>query len=292
MVDLSIIIVSYNTEELLKKCLESIFSQNRSISFEVIVIDNASTDGSAEAISNFQFIRNKKNVGFAKANNQGVKLAKGKYLLFLNPDTIVYPKTLEGMVAFMEGNQHAGVATCRVNLPNKKLDDASHRGFPTPWNAFCYFSGLSKLLPSSKLLNGYNLGWMDLSKKHEIDSCAGAFMMVRREAGESIGWWDEDYFWYGEDLDFCYRLKKNGWKIFFVPLFSILHYKGVSGGIKRSSRHISSASKETRIRATKARFEAMKIFYKKHYMNTYPRIITWLVMQGINLKLYFNLRFL
>jgi len=299
MVDLSIIIVSYNTKEFLLKCLQSIIENIGDLKIEIIVVDNASTDGSADAISNFQFprlaakraisnfqlIRNKKNVGFSKANNIGVKASSGKCLLFLNPDTIIYRNTFEKMVEFMDNNKEAGAATCKVVLPNGELDDACHRGFPTPWRAFCYFSGLSKILPRSKLFSGYSLGFMDLSITHEIDACAGAFMIVRREAGEKIGWWDEDYFWYGEDLDFCYRLKEKGLKIYFVPTVSILHYKGVSGGIKKVSNHLTTASKETRIHATKARFEAMRIFYKKYYVSRYPQFITWLIMQTINFKL-------
>ncbi|MDO8461048.1 MAG: glycosyltransferase family 2 protein [bacterium] len=288
MIDLSIIIVSYNTKEFLLKCLQSIIENIGDLKIEIVVVDNASTDGTISEVQSYssklKIIENAKNVGFSKANNQGVKEANGRYLLFLNPDTIVHSKTLEEMVEFMDNNKEAGAATCKVELPNGKLDDASHRGFPTPWRAFCYFSGLSKILPRSKLFSGYSLGFMNLSVTHEIDACAGAFMMVRKEAGEKIGWWDEDYFWYGEDLDFCYRLKQKSWKIYFIPDVSILHYKGVSGGIKEISNHITTATEETKIRATKARFEAMRIFYKKHYQNKYPEIITWLILQGINLK--------
>jgi len=297
-VDLSIIIVSYNTKEFLKNCLVSILSSiNGKLSYEVIVVDNASSDGSVQEIqkskvkgqnhnSKVKIIENKKNLGFSAANNIGVKQAEGRYLLFLNPDTIVYPSTLETMVEFMDKNIDAGAATCKVLLINGELDDASHRGFPTPWNSFAHFSGLSNIFPRSRLFGGYNLGWMDLGKTHEIDSCAGAFMMVRKEAGEKIGWWDEDYFFYGEDLDFCYQLKQKKWRIYYVPTISILHYKGVSGGIKNISKAITTADRKTKERATGERFEAMKIFYKKHYLKKYPTLITWLVFWGISIKLW------
>ncbi|HYM65402.1 MAG TPA: glycosyltransferase family 2 protein, partial [Candidatus Sulfotelmatobacter sp.] len=131
---------------------------------------------------------------------------------------------------------------------------------------------------------GYNLGYMDLSKTHVIDALAGAFMIVRRKAGEEVGWWDEDYFFYGEDLDFCFMLKQKGWKVYYVPEVSILHYKGVSGGIKKDSQKITTASKETKKFATKWRFAAMRIFYKKHYEQKYPWIVTRLVYLGIYLK--------
>lgn len=294
MTTLSIIIVSYNTGEFLRKSLQSVFDQDsKDIKTEVIVVDNASLDATAQIIekefAKVIFIQNKENYGFSKANNIGVKKATGEYILFLNPDTIVNKESIEIIIEFMDSHKDAGVATCRINLPDGNLDDACHRGFPNPWNSFCYFFGLSKIFPHSRLFSGYSLGFMDLSKIHQIDACAGAFMMVRREAGQQVTWWDEDFFWYGEDLDFCYRLKQKGWKIYFIPSSSILHYKGVSGGIKGHSKEISTASMDTRKRATYARFEAMKLFYKKHYIHRYPKFLTWVVFQVINLKLWIAL---
>ncbi|QQG41108.1 MAG: glycosyltransferase family 2 protein [Candidatus Levyibacteriota bacterium] len=286
--DLSIIIVSFNTKDILQECLDSVYKNlSQKYSTEVIVVDNGSTDGTVEKIQNvkIKIIQNKKNLGFSRANNIGVKQAKGRYVLFLNSDTVLFRGTVEIIVKFMDSNQGTGAATCKVVLPNEKLDDAAHRGFPTPWNAFCHFSGLSRVFPRSRIFAGYSLGWIDLTTIHEIDACAGAFMMVRRSAGEEIGWWDEDFFWYGDDLDFCYRLKEKKWKIYYVPTVSILHYKGVSGGIKEISKNITKADPKTKALATKARFEAMKIFYKKHYTDRYPSIITWFVMTGINVKL-------
>lgn len=289
MKDLSIIIISYNTKQFLKDCLLSIIKNTpKKIKAEIIVVDNYSTDGSSDLIEkefpSVVLIKNKENLGFSKANNIGVKHSKGRYVLFLNSDTVVYPKTLERMIEFMDQHKEAGAATCKAVLPNGQIDEACHRGFPTPWNAFCYFSGLSRLFPKIKLFSGYSLGHMDLGKIHQIDACCGAFMIVRKEVGDDVGWWDEDFFWYGEDLDFCYRLKQRGWKIFFSPDASILHYKGVSGGIKSLSAHLTKADSQTKKLATKARFEAMRIFYKKHYQDKYPFFITWLVLLGINLR--------
>lgn len=292
MIDLSIIIVSYNTKAFLEKCLDSL-RKNAPIqySFEIIVVDNDSKDGSCEMVKkNFidvQLIENKKNYGFSKANNIGIKKAKGRYILFLNSDTEVSQDTLDTMVAFMDDQTDAGAATCKVVMPNGKLDDASHRGFPTPWNSFSYFSGLAKLFPKSMLFNGYNLAWKDIHKTHTIDALAGAFMLVRREAGEQAGWWDEDYFFYGEDLDFCYELSQKGWNIYYVPIVKILHYKGVSGGIKHVSKALTTASSETKKRITRERFNAMKIFYEKHYKDRYPGVVTWFIMKGIDIKLWF-----
>ena len=293
MTDLSIIIVSYNTRDLITKCLDSIKETARSISFEVFIIDNGSTDDSVEVIKKYvkedksqktHFVENDKNLGFSKANNKAMKNAKGRYVLFLNPDTVIYPRTLDYMVKYMDENKQVGAATCELIMPNGEIDDASHRGFPTPWNSFNHFSGFSKIFPHSRIFSGYSQGWKDLNKTHEIDALAGAFMIVRREAGDQVGWWDEDYFFYGEDLNFCYDLIKRGWKIMYVPEVSILHYKGVSGGLKKVSKEITTASLETKKRATKARFNAMKIFYKKNYEDKYPKFLTKLVMFGISLK--------
>lgn len=292
MVDLSIIIVSYNTKDILLECLESVYNNlPKNLAVEVFVVDNASSDGSVEMVKR-EFpktivIENKENFGFSKANNMCVEKAKGKYILFLNSDTKILQDVFTEMIIFMEKQKETGAATCRVELPSGDIDDASHRGFPTPWNAFCHFSGLSKIFPRSRIFSGYSFGWKDLSATHEIDACAGAFMIVRRVAGEQIGWWDEDFFWYGDDLDLCFRLKEKGWKIYYVPTVSILHYKGVSGGIKSHSQHLTTADEETKNLATKARFSAMKIFYRKHYLKKYPKFVMWLVMLGIEFKLRF-----
>ncbi|OGH42349.1 MAG: hypothetical protein A3H79_01185 [Candidatus Levybacteria bacterium RIFCSPLOWO2_02_FULL_36_8b] len=288
--DISIIIVSYNGKKFLKNCIASIIDNvSNKINYEIIVVDNNSSDNSAEMIrkefSQIKLIANKENNGFSKANNQGVKASqKSRYILFLNPDTIMQKNTLEKMFELMESHRDAGAATCKLVMPNGKIDDASHRGFPTPWNSLCHFSGLSRIFPKSRIFAGYNLGWMDMSKTHEIDVLAGAFMLVRREAGEEVKWWDEDYFFYGEDIDFCYMLKQKGWKIYYVPTVFITHFKGVSGGIKAVSKEITTASEETKRTTTKWRFKAMRIFYNKHYKQKYPWIINALVNLGISIK--------
>ncbi len=306
MIDISIIIINYNTREFLKRCLVSILqSMEGKLKYEIIVVDNSSTDGSVEEIQNstlrlrsgrefkvqndsskFKIIANKKNLGFSAANNIGIRASSksSKYVLFLNPDTIMQKNTIETMIKFMNDHKDAGAATCRLVMPNGEIDDASHRGFPTPWNAFCHFSGLSRIFPKSRIFAGYNLGWMNFEETHEIDVLAGAFMLVRREAGVEVKWWDEDYFFYGEDIDFCYQLKQKGWKIYYLPDVFVTHYKGVSGGLKKVSKEITTASEETKKRATKWRFNAMRIFYKKHYAGKYPWIVNQLINLGISIK--------
>jgi GT2 family glycosyltransferase len=288
VIDVSVVIANHNSADFLVRCVDSVKAGAGSLTVETIVVDNASHPASLVGLearlSDVELIRNTHNRGFSAANNQGVRIARGRYVLFLNPDTLIEESTLPSLVAYMDSMSNVGAATCFVRLPDGKLDDAAHRGFPTPWNALCQFSGLSRLFPRSRLLSGYTLGWQDLSVTHDIDALAGCFMLVRREAGEAAEWWDEDYFFYGEDLDFCFNLKQQGWKIAFVPEVSILHYKGMSSGIKKASRHISQADRSTRAMATRARFAAMRIFYDKHYKAIYPAPIRWLVLAGIGLK--------
>lgn len=302
-IKLSIIIVNFNTTKFVVDCLFSIFQSSfPSDNLEIILVDNDSKKKNLKKaihemlkIENLKrkirikIIENQKNLGFAKANNQGIKEAKGKYILLLNPDTLVERDTLAKMIDFMERNKNTGIATCRVVLKNGSLDDACHRGFPTPWRAFCYFSGISSLFPYSQFFNGYHLGYKDLTKVHEVEAVAGAFMLVRKEAGDSVGWLDEDYFWYGEDLDFCLKVKENGWKIMFVPYVKILHYKGIASGIKYHSKNLSTASKEIQALAMHARFQVMRIFYEKHYKKKYPRWLTGLILGGIKFKEYLSL---
>lgn len=298
-IDLSIVIVTYNSFETIKQCVDSVEKTIKKNSFEIVVIDNDSKDDTSELARNLEkqyknllFIKNKENCGFSKANNIGIKHTSGRFLLFLNPDTLVYKNTIDGMIDFMDKTTNAGAATCFVELKNGKLDDSCHRGFPTPWRSSCYFMGLSRLFPKSKLFAGYNMTYLDLEKTHEIDSLAGSFMITRREVGEKLGWWDEDFFFYGEDLDFCFRIKQLGYKVYFVPSYRALHYKGVSSGIKKVSKEISKATRETRLFATRHRFNAMRIFYNKHYEERYPKVVTWLVYKAIDLKKWFGSSYL
>jgi GT2 family glycosyltransferase len=294
-VDLSIIILNYNTKAITLEAIKSIETHYpkdiTSGNFEVIVTDNDSPDKSLEAfkeykkntkMKSFHVVDNGGNIGFAAGNNKGLPYANGRYILFLNPDTVVHPKTLTRMVSFMDEHPNAGAATCKLELSSGGIDEASHRGFPTPWNAFCHFSGLEKVFPKNKLFAGYTQGWKNMNKIHEVDAITGAFLLVPRKVGEAVGWWDEDYFFYGEDLQFCYNIRKIGYKIYYVPDVSIIHYGGVSSGIKKQSKNISTANMEIRKKVQGWRFDAMRIFYKKNYDHLYPKPVTWLVHTGIN----------
>lgn len=295
--EISIIIVAYNSEETIVGCVNSVLSTVKKNSFEIIISDNSPSEATGEIVKKeyssekrVTYIKNEENYGFSKGNNIAIKHAKGKYVLFLNPDTKVYEGTIDGMIEFMKKTPDCGAATCFMELPNGELDDSSHRGFPTPWNSLSHFLGLSKIFRQSKLFGGYNMTYLDTSHTHEIDALAGSFMIVPFSVGEKLHWWDEDYFFYGEDLDFCYRIKNIGLKIYFVADYKALHMKGISSGIKKVSQHTSKASLETKRFATHHRFRAMEIFYKKHYEQKYPRVVGALVQLGINAKRSMTLR--
>lgn len=291
---LSIIILNYNSGEYLKKCLESISKSISKYDFETIIVDNASTDKSVElskkiSLDNSKYLILDKNIGFAAGNNQGVKIVNpnSKYVLFLNPDTTVEQNTIEKILEFIENNSSkVDAATCFITLAaTGKMQPECHRGFPTPLNAFWHFFGfgLPKIFPKSKFFNGYFQGHLDLTIPHPIDCCVGAFLLVKKEVGQDIGWWNEKYFFYGEDLDFCYKLKQKKYHLYFYPDCKITHFQGVSSGIINQSKNISKASRETKIRSALASTNAMKIFYTENLINKYPKIAKPFIMAGIKL---------
>lgn len=256
--------------------------------YEVFVVDNGSSDDSAQSIKSLmpwvKLIENKENLGFAKANNQAIQLAQGEYILLLNPDTENIDNGIEKTLNFMDKHPEIDAITCRVELADGKPDWACHRGFPTPWASFCYFLGLEKIFPKSKLFGQYHLTYLALNEPHEIDVPSGCFFMVRRKVIEKVGLLDEAYFMYGEDVDWAYRIKKAGGKIYFYPDAKIIHYKGCSSGIKKETQKKTAVSKATKIKAVNCFYDAMKIFYKKHYKTKYPFFINWLIYLGIEIK--------
>ncbi|AFN73539.1 glycosyl transferase family 2 [Melioribacter roseus P3M-2] len=265
MIDLSIIIVNYNVKEFLLNLLESIRKASDNLSIETIVVDNASEDGSVEAIQTkfpeVILIANEKNLGFGAANNIALEKARGKYLLLLNPDTIVKEDTFRKMIDFFDKNPNAGIAGCKVLNPDGTLQLACRRSFPGPWTSFTKVMGLSSLFPKSKLFARYNLTFLDENQTYEVDAVSGAFMMLRREVYEKIGGFDPQFFMYGEDLDLCYRTQQAGYKVYYVHSTEIFHYKGES--TKRSS-----------IDETKYFYDAMHLFVKKHLSSSF-------IVQGI-----------
>ncbi|MBU2577767.1 glycosyltransferase family 2 protein [Patescibacteria group bacterium] len=292
-IDLSVIILSYNTRELLSQCVNSISPENqKGISFETIVVDNASQDGSQEIVEKefprVILVRNKENIGFSGGNNVGIKIAKGNFILFLNSDTKVNKDALRQAVSFMKQNPEVGALSAKTLLPSGKMDPDCHRGFPHAWASLTYFLGLEKLFPKSRIFGQYHEAYLGFETNHEIDAGAGAFMMIKREVIEKVGIWDEEYFFYGEDLDFFYRIKKAGYKVYFYAKPLLVHHKGASSGLRKESKKINRNSKENRVKVAKASVKAMEIFYRKFYKDQYPEWLTFLVLMTIRVKGFFR----
>lgn len=271
--DLSIIIVNYKTLELTSDCIDSIIKGNtKGLDYEIIVVDNASGDGSIEALQS-QFpvvkaIKNQENLGFSKANNLGMKMATGEFILLLNSDTIVEQNTLRGAHDFIKDHKHIGALGCKILLPSGKLDAACKRSFPTPMNGIYHSLHLDDASPESIRFGAYNLTYVDENKTCSIDCIMGAFMMVPRKVIDDVGMLDEDYFMYGEDVDWCYRIKNAGYQVMYYPEVRIFHHKKASGIEKRNPKVIA------------AFYDSMSIFYNKHYQNKYSKLTRWCVITG------------
>ena len=245
-VDVSVVIVTYNVREFLEQALQSVERASAGLAVETWVVDNDSADGSAEMVAerfpHVRLIANESNPGFAVANNQAIRQSAGRYVLVLNPDTLLQEDTLRAMVAFMDATPDAGAAGCRILNPDGTFAPESRRGFPTPAVAFYRIAGLSRLLPRSPRFGRYNLTHLPVDEVCEVDALSGSCMMVRREAviaegpesaqspgpRTAAGLLDEAFFMYGEDLDWCFRIQQAGWRIYYTPDTQIVHYKGES----------------------------------------------------------------
>lgn len=273
MIDLSIIIVNYNVKEFLQNLLHSIDQASKHHNVEVIVADNASDDGSVDILRNkypdVKLIANKDNVGFGKANNQGLEISSGRYLLLINPDTIVKEDTFEHLINFMNKSPEVGMVGCKVLNPDGTLQLACRRSFPGPWTSFTKITGLSSFFPKSKLFGRYNMTYLNENESYEVDAISGCFMFLRREVYEATKGFDPQFFMYGEDLDLCFRTQKAGYKVYYYHQTEIIHYKGES--TKRSS-----------IDETKIFYEAMQIFVKKHLSASF--IVSGILQLGIIIR--------
>lgn len=270
---ITIIIVNYNVKDFLYQCLRSVEKASVDIDTEVIVVDNNSSDGSVPYLeplfTNVDFISLKENIGFGRANNIGIAKAKGKYVLLLNPDTILNEQTLKIMTAYMDENPGTGISGCKILNPDGTFQLACRRGFPTPWASFSKLFGLQKLFPSSKLFAKYNQTFRSIDETYYVDAVMGAFMFCRKEVLQELKGFDPDFFMYGEDIDICYRAKLKGWNIAYVHTTSIIHYKGES-------------TRRSPINELRHFYNAMAIFARKHY--SYSGIFLAFLKLGIFLR--------
>ncbi|MDE2853924.1 MAG: glycosyltransferase family 2 protein [Chloroflexota bacterium] len=286
MLDLGIVIVNWNTRDLLRACLKTVFASQGDFTYSVVVVDNASDDGSAAMIRQefpqAELIANAENVGYPRGNNIGLRrlgyhgardvdAAAPRYALLLNPDTEVPAEALWRMIQFMDSRPDIGAAGPKLVLTDGSLDKACRRGFPTPMVSFYHYSGLARLFPRHRRFGRYNMTFADEDHELEVDSVVGACMQVRKAAIEQAGLLDEAFFMYGEDLDWAYRVKQAGYKVWYYPAVTVHHVK------RAASR-----------RSPKAQFEfwrAMLIFYRKHFRRgtLYPvhlMILTALLFKG------------
>lgn len=269
---LSIIIVSYNVRYFLEQCLHSVMNSGNGPEKEIFVVDNASSDGSAELVKE-KFpevicIANSENVGFAKANNQAIKLAKGEYVLLLNPDTVIETDTLQKVVAFMDAHPDAGGLGVNMVDGTGKFLPESKRGLPTPAVAFYKIFGLSRLFPNSKTFGKYHLSYLDKNKTHKVDVLSGAFMLMRSETLNKTGLLDETFFMYGEDIDLSYRITQAGFNNYYFPETRIIHYKGES-------------TKKGSLNYVFMFYNAMIIFAKKHFSQSNARLFSFLIKTAV-----------
>jgi len=273
-VELSIVIVNFNTKEDIKNCIKSIFDSKQITNFEVWVVDNNSSDGSSELLEwefpNVRLIKNNENAGFSKANNLALKQIESPFVLLLNPDTIVQDQVFDKTIEFLKANNDAGMVSCKLVKAGGNLDLACRRSFPSAFDGFCRAVGLSRLFPHSRLFARYNLTYLPEDQMSEVDAVNGAFMMMKQEAIKKVGLLDEDYFMYMEDLDWCFRFKKKGWRIFYLPTPEVIHLKGQSGK-KYSQKMIHEF------------FRSMEIFCRKNYLPNKPYVQFFLTLLGIRL---------
>jgi len=276
--DLAIIIVNYNTRDLLHRCLQSIRQSTGDVALKVVVVDNDSTDGSAAWVQAehpwIKLIASNRNGGYAYANNLGLRAAGfgrnrflaalPRYALLLNPDTVLPAEALAKMVAFMDAHLDVGVAGPKLVREDGALDKACRRAFPTPEVVFYHVSGLGRFFPRSPRFGRYNLTHLDVDAQADVDAVVGAFMLMRSEALEQAGLLDEAFFMYGEDLDLCYRIKERGWRVVYYPAVTVLHIKG-------------AASRQASGRAITAFYDAMRIFHNKHYRAQTFFLVNWCI---------------
>ena len=277
---LSVVFLNYNTRDLTRQALSSVLAAAEGLAVEIFVVDNASVDGSADMVAEefpqVKLIRNAANVGFAAGNNVALRQVTGEYVLLINTDTIVRQDALRTMVEFLDAHPEAGACGCKILDPDGTLQLDSRRGFPTPLAAFCKMSGLSRFFPKHPLIAHYHMTYLDPEQTAEVEVLSGSCMMVRKAAMDQVGLLDEDYFMYGEDIDWCYRFHQAGWKIYYVPTTSIIHFRGESG-------------RGVPLRILYRKSRAMSIFVNKHMARRFRFFPLWLLQVGIALYGTFRL---
>lgn len=279
----SVLITSYGDVAFLADCFASLKDSYPNL--EVILKNQkSSTSGETSKLvkENYPWVQiiEGENNGLSAGFNECVKQSTGEYLLFLGGDARPYPDVIEGLVHYLREHTDVGAATAELLLADGKIDMDAHRAFPSPWISFTRLFGLQKLFPNSRFFNGYFLPDRDMTQPHEIDLCISHFMMMPRKVYDEIGSFDENFFLYGEDVDYCYRIKQAGYKIMYLPQFKAKHLKGVGVGIRNTTRNLVKKPLAHRLKMQRLTTESMRIFVKKHYYKKYPKMFVNLMLLG------------
>lgn len=272
ILDLSVVIVNHNTRKLTEQTVSTVFNTTNNIEYEVIVADNSSDKNQVFNMSHERLtvIPNLENKGFGNACNIGARAAKGRYVLFLNSDTLMQQDTLEKAVKYMDSHSDVGCLGIKTLLGDGSFDHGCKRGFPTPFNSLCYVLRLDRLFPKSKKFGGYRLSYLSIDKTAEVDSVSGAFMLIPMDLYKKTGGFDETIFMYGEDIDLCYRIKQMGFKVVYYADAWMIHLKGQSGLHTKNSLVIYHFHK------------GIRDFYDKYYRDKHGCVVTFLMHTAIN----------
>lgn len=274
--DLSVCIVSLNTRDLLRNSLQSLFGNPTRSSFEVIVVDNGSSDGSsamlADEFPQVKVIQNDANLGYTRPMNQALQAGSGRFLMQLNPDTLLHPGLVDTLIEFMDSNQKVGICTPKVLNSDGTLQKQCRRSAARPWDAISYNLGLSKLFPGSHFFGRYLMEYLPEDQIAEVEAVSGSCMLIRRAVVDQIGYLDEAFFAYQEDADFCFRTREAGWRIMYVPSAYITHFGGLGG------------SRFMPYRGIYAWHHSYDLYYRKHLAREYFFLVNWLVYLGIAVK--------
>lgn len=266
--NLNVIILNHNTKELLSDCLNSVKKYMNEVFMEVIVSDNSSTDGSVEMVKNkFPWVKllEGPNISFSNGNNRARNIAKGKYILFLNSDTVIHKNVFAKTIGYLDEHKNVGALTCKLILANGKLDKDARRRFPTPWISF------KRLF----LRNSREYWYEEIpdTQTHEVDAIQGAFFLTKKNILDKLNWLDEEYLFDGEDLDLCFQIKKLGYKIIYYPEVTVTHHK----------RYTKDKISTVRLKRIMQGIDSMEYFYRKNLWGKYPLTINYLVLLGIKI---------
>jgi hypothetical protein len=280
--DISFVMVSFNTKEMLQASLDSLIkSFNNHFSYEIIVVDNNSHDGTTSMVSELfpeiQLIKNEENIGYTRAMNMGLQAARGSYLVQLNPDVIIEAGTFEGLFDWMKQHPDTGICTPKVVNRDGTLQKQCRRSFAKPWDVVTYFLGLDRLFPNSRFFGRYLLTYLGVDQISEVDAVSGSCMFIRKSVIGNIGYLDERFFAYQEDADFCFRAKKAGWKIVYLPIANVIHFGGQGG------------SKNEPYKAIKAWHRSYYLYYRKNLAADYFFLVNWFMYGAMGIKLVFSL---